>query len=417
MCSTMLFRGDIVSRQGKYQKQTGNGMKGYGILAAAVVVLGISLIVFYKAGEKSAVRSQEPENYPSMNMQETAAETALDAVSITEAIAETTGVTEETTMPTTEPTQPTEDTQPEIESTEPITRTGTVLLSAGELNVRSGAGTSYGIIGRLRGGEAVTIYEEKTVGGTVWGNIGYGWVSMDYIVFGMDTSMEPSNQSNIGSSFRRDDYFGDWLSGDGKCYMSIVQNGNGAYINVVSTITDNVDMTWSMYGEFDEHGAIRYWNGVRKDHNLGIETLKYSNGEGAIVLDGLSLSWHESAEGPGEAGRFEKVFNYTPNSGNGNQNSPSQDNGTTNITEIPRRFNSDDIKKVLERETKIELSYRDGDDFQMNTPAVSSYNAATGEYSAMANGKWCGSTFYISAVLQDINGVLSVARILSFSVK
>ena len=172
-----------------------------------------------------------------------------------------------------------------------------------------------------------------------------------------------------------------------------------------------------MYGEFDEHGAIRYWNGVRKDHNLGIETLKYSNGEGAIVLDGLSLSWHESAEGPGEAGRFEKVFNYTPNSGNGNQNSPSQDNGTTNITEIPRRFNSDDIKKVLERETKIELSYRDGDDFQMNTPAVSSYNAATGEYSAMANGKWCGSTFYISAVLQDINGVLSVARILSFSVK
>ena len=248
----------------------------------------------------------------------------------------------------------------------------------------------------------------------MWGNIGYGWVSMDYIVFGTDTSADPTN---AGSAIRKEDYFGDWLSSDGKCYMCITQNGNGADIRVITTISQGVDMTWSMYGEFDEHGAIRYWNGVRKDHNPGVESLKYTNGEGAIVLDGLSLSWHESAEGPGEAGRFERVYNYSPNSGNGNQNFPSQDNGTTNVTEIPRRFGSDDIKKVLEREAKIQLGYRYGDEFWMNTPAVSNYDATKGEYSVIANGKWCGSSFYISAVLQDINGVLSLARVLTFNVK
>lgn len=400
--------------QGKYQKQAGRDMKVYVILAVAVVVLGISLIVVYKAGEKSAVRSQELENHPSMTIQEEVGETSLVAISITEATIEAIEAKEETTLPTTKPTQPTESTQPETESTKPAARTGTVLRSAGELNVRSGAGIDYSKIGILRGGEAVTIYEEKTVGDTVWGNIGYGWVSMDYIVFGTDTSADPTN---AGSAIRKEDYFGDWLSSDGKCYMCITQNGNGADIRVITTISQGVDMTWSMYGEFDEHGAIRYWNGVRKDHNPGVESLKYTNGEGAIVLDGLSLSWHESAEGPGEAGRFERVYNYSPNSGNGNQNFPSQDNGTTNVTEIPRRFGSDDIKKVLEREAKIQLGYRYGDEFWMNTPAVSNYDATKGEYSVIANGKWCGSSFYISAVLQDINGVLSLARVLTFNVK
>lgn len=352
--------------QGKYQKQAGRDMKVYVILAVAVVVLGISLIVVYKAGEKSAVRSQELENHPSMTIQEEVGETSLVAISITEATIEATEAKEETTLPTTKPTQPTEATQPETESTKPAARTGTVLRSADELNVRSGAGIDYSKIGILRGGEAVTIYEEKTVGDTVWGNIGYGWVSMDYIVFGTDTSADPTN---AGSAIRKEDYFGDWLSSDGKCYMCITQNGNGADIRVITTISQGVDMTWSMYGEFDEHGAIRYWNGVRKDHNPGVESLKYTNGEGAIVLDALSLSRHESAEGPGEAGRFERVYNYSPNSGNGNQNFPSQDNGTTNVTEIPRRFGSDDIKKVLERETKIQLGYRYGDEFWMNTPA------------------------------------------------
>ncbi len=50
------------------------------------------------------------------------------------------------------------------------------------LNVRSGPGTSYGIVTKLKPRETVTITEYKTVGGTKWGKIANGWVSMDYIV-------------------------------------------------------------------------------------------------------------------------------------------------------------------------------------------------------------------------------------------
>lgn len=53
--------------------------------------------------------------------------------------------------------------------------------SSDELRIRSGAGTSYGIVGFLKPGETVTITEKKTVNGTVWGKVTKGWVSMDYI--------------------------------------------------------------------------------------------------------------------------------------------------------------------------------------------------------------------------------------------
>lgn len=53
--------------------------------------------------------------------------------------------------------------------------------SSDELRIRSGAGTTYSIVGFLKPGDSVTITEKKTVNGTVWGKISKGWVSMDYI--------------------------------------------------------------------------------------------------------------------------------------------------------------------------------------------------------------------------------------------
>ena len=59
------------------------------------------------------------------------------------------------------------------------------------LNVRSGPGTSYSITGKLKPRETVTITERKTVGGTQWGKISTGWVSMDYIVLNTSGSAQP----------------------------------------------------------------------------------------------------------------------------------------------------------------------------------------------------------------------------------
>lgn len=49
------------------------------------------------------------------------------------------------------------------------------------LRIRSGAGTSYSILGYLHTGDKVTILETKTVNGVKWGRIDKGWISMDYV--------------------------------------------------------------------------------------------------------------------------------------------------------------------------------------------------------------------------------------------
>lgn len=59
--------------------------------------------------------------------------------------------------------------------------TGKVVVSSGRLNIRSGAGTNYSVVGWLSAGETVTITEQKTVNGTPWGKTAKGWVCMNYI--------------------------------------------------------------------------------------------------------------------------------------------------------------------------------------------------------------------------------------------
>jgi len=99
----------------------------------------------------------------------------------------------ETTVPP-ETTEPPETTTPETteppETTVPPTTeppatttkvTGTVKVN-GWLNIRSGTGTGYGVVGQLKTGDKVEILEQKTVGTTVWGKITKGWISMDYVV-------------------------------------------------------------------------------------------------------------------------------------------------------------------------------------------------------------------------------------------
>lgn len=49
------------------------------------------------------------------------------------------------------------------------------------LNVRSGPGTKYQVIGSLDEGDEVEILFELEVGDTVWGNTEDGWISMDYV--------------------------------------------------------------------------------------------------------------------------------------------------------------------------------------------------------------------------------------------
>lgn len=57
----------------------------------------------------------------------------------------------------------------------------TKTVTADCLRVRRAAGTSNAIVGYLYAGAKVEILETTTVGGTKWGRISQGWISMDYV--------------------------------------------------------------------------------------------------------------------------------------------------------------------------------------------------------------------------------------------
>lgn len=74
---------------------------------------------------------------------------------------------------------------------------GVVNPAAGEINIRSGPGTSYNSIGRLPGGQSVTIYEQQNTNGSYWGRIGTGWVCMDYIILTNDRVSSQSLKTSL----------------------------------------------------------------------------------------------------------------------------------------------------------------------------------------------------------------------------
>lgn len=80
---------------------------------------------------------------------------------------------EPTVPPTEAPTEP-----PVELPTVPATM-GTI--TAGKLNIRSGAGSGNDEVGTYVHGDRVEIVETKTVGDTLWGHTGRGWVSMGFV--------------------------------------------------------------------------------------------------------------------------------------------------------------------------------------------------------------------------------------------
>ncbi len=59
-------------------------------------------------------------------------------------------------------------------------KTGTV--TGNEVNIRSGPGTNYTVVGQLNSGDKVTVLSTTVVDNTTWGNIEKGWVAMQYVL-------------------------------------------------------------------------------------------------------------------------------------------------------------------------------------------------------------------------------------------
>lgn len=61
---------------------------------------------------------------------------------------------------------------------------GTGTVSGSNVNIRSGPGTNYDVVGSYSQGDSVEIYAQFTINNTVWGCTNKGWVSMDYVEVG-----------------------------------------------------------------------------------------------------------------------------------------------------------------------------------------------------------------------------------------
>ena len=87
---------------------------------------------------------------------------------------------------------------PETTTPPPATtgQTGTVKVSD-SLSVRTGAGTNNAVKRYLTNGTKITVTEIKEAGGTKWGNIGDGWVCLDYVVMDGQTQQAPADGKTV----------------------------------------------------------------------------------------------------------------------------------------------------------------------------------------------------------------------------
>ncbi len=87
-----------------------------------------------------------------------------------------------------------------LDSTGAVTGTGdmgTVVRTGYAVNVRSGPGTAYALMGKIVVNSRVEIFETKVVNNVKWGRISLGWISMDYVM--LDSELPPGLDLGNGS--------------------------------------------------------------------------------------------------------------------------------------------------------------------------------------------------------------------------
>ena len=155
---------------------------------------------------------------------------------------------------------------------------GTVVLSSGELRIRSGPGTGYSIVGYLRSGDRVTVTQQQNNGSMIWGKIANGWISLDYVKL---DSASSGNTSSGNASAGTESVTGrinvqEWLR---------VRSGPGTSYAVVEYLKPNATVTIT---ERRTVGATQ-WGKIAN----GWISMDY------VVLDGAS-SGGTSAEAPAQ---------------------------------------------------------------------------------------------------------------------
>lgn len=182
-----------------------------------------------------------------------------------------------------------------------VNMTVCVKLSAGELRIRSGPDTSYSEVGRLYGGEILTVTELQQTGGTQWGRIPQGWICMDYV----DTVYGTQEVQN--NAFR---FTGNWIENSNankQCRMTIQTAENGSYlIEMQLSLTAAESKHWYTMAEYDEnqdcitYSLCKCWISTSDGNGSFSENVQYYDGQGRLYFSNGYLYWKDftSSMGP-----------------------------------------------------------------------------------------------------------------------
>ena len=126
-------------------------------------------------------------------------------------------------------------------------------VTATQLNVRSGPGTNYDKIKSLNLNDRVQVLQQIKVGGTNWGYVSGGWVSMDYISLDGSTGTGTSTGNGTTSTTGNATVTGSAVNvraGAGTSYNVVGTKSAGDVVTILETATaegytwGRIDIGW-----------------------------------------------------------------------------------------------------------------------------------------------------------------------------
>ena len=112
-------------------------------------------------------------------------------------------------------------------------------VTATGLNVRSGAGVGYSIVGAYRKGDQVKIYAQSTANGMTWGQTDKGWVSMNYIQLVNNNNNNSNNGTVLATGTVRANTNLNVRNGAGVGYTRVGSLTGGTAVNIYERVTVN----------------------------------------------------------------------------------------------------------------------------------------------------------------------------------
>ena len=196
------------------------------------------------------------------------------------------------------------------------TQSGTVKVN-GALNVRSGAGTSYSVIGSLNNGAKVEIVETSGSWYKIKYGSGYGYVSKDYVTVSSsnNSGSTDSGNSNNGSNSNSNN--------NGNSSSTTIQSGT-VKVNGALNVRSGAGTSYSVIGSLSNGAKVEIVETSGSWYKI-----KYGSGYGYVSKDYVTVSSSNNS-GSTDSGNSNNGSNSNSNN-NGNSSSTTIQSGTVKV--------------------------------------------------------------------------------------